>query len=68
MRRYETKATFVTSNRRTEETGKITSRCAHGVGHSRPLMHNAQLIPITGQSYRLKDVATKRLKAKPTAD
>ena len=68
MRRYETKSTIMTSNRPTEDWGKLLQEVPTASAILDRFLHHAQLIPITGQSYRLKDAATKRLKAKTTAD
>jgi DNA replication protein DnaC len=68
MRRYETKSTIMTSNRPTEDWGKLLQDVPTASAILDRFLHHAQLIPITGQSYRLKDAATNRLKAKTTAN
>ena len=68
MRRYETKSTIMTSNRPTEDWGKLLQDVPTASAILDRFLHHAQLIPITGQSYRLKDAATKRHKTKTATD
>jgi DNA replication protein DnaC len=68
MRRYETKSTIMTSNRPTEDWGKLLQDVPTASAILDRFLHHANLIPITGQSYRLKDAVTKRQKAKTSTD
>jgi DNA replication protein DnaC len=68
MRRYETKSTIMTSNRPTEDWGKLLQDVPTASAILDRFLHHAHLIPITGQSYRLKDAVTKRQKAKTSTD
>jgi DNA replication protein DnaC len=68
MRRYETKSTIMTSNRPTEDWGKLLQDVPTASAILDRFLHHAHLIPITGQSYRLKDAVAKRQKAKTSAD
>ncbi len=65
MRRYETKSTIMTSNRPTEDWGKLLQDVPTASAILDRFLHHAMLIPITGQSYRLKDAVAKRQKQKP---
>jgi len=60
MRRYETRSTIMTSNRPTEDWGKLLQDVPTASAILDRFLHHATVIPITGQSYRLKDAATKR--------
>jgi DNA replication protein DnaC len=64
MRRYETRSTIMTSNRPTEDWGKLLQDVPTASAILDRFLHHAALIPITGQSYRLKDAVTKRQKQK----
>jgi len=68
MRRYETKSTIMTSNRPTEDWGKLLQDVPTASAILDRFLHHAMVIPITGQSYRLKDAVAKRQKAKITTD
>lgn len=68
MRRYETKATIMTSNRPLEDWGKLLGDVPSATAILDRFLHHAQIITITGRSYRLKDRAAnddrKKEKAK----
>ena len=68
MRRYETKSTIMTSNRPTEDWGKLLQDVPTASAILDRFLHHAQIIPITGQSYRLKDAVANRQKAKTNTD
>ena len=68
MRRYENKSTIMTSNRPTEDWGKLLQDVPTASAILDRFLHHAQIIPITGQSYRLKDAVAKRQKAKTGTD
>ena len=63
MRRYENRSTMMTSNRPIEEWGKLLSDVPAAGAILDRLLHHAEIIPITGRSYRLqpnlKQSATK---------
>ncbi|WP_352765387.1 ATP-binding protein [Mesorhizobium sp. M0847] len=58
-RRYETKSTLVTTNRNFADWHEVFPNAACVVSMVDRLVHNAEVIAIEGQSYRLKD-ATER--------
>jgi DNA replication protein DnaC len=57
MRRYETKSTMMTSNR--PLWGKLLGDVPAATAILDRFLHHAEIITITGRSYRLKDKATK---------
>ena len=70
-RRYETKSTIVTTNRPFAQWSEVFPSAACVVSLVDRLMHNAEVIAIEGESYRLKEAlersaqrASKRKKAK----
>lgn len=63
MRRYETRSTIMTSNRPTEEWGKLLQDVPTASAILDRFLHHAQVIAIKGQSYRLKDAAARHAKA-----
>jgi DNA replication protein DnaC len=54
MRRYENRSTMMTSNRPIEEWGKLLSDVPAAGAILDRLLHHAEIIPITGRSYRLQ--------------
>jgi len=58
MRRYETKSTVMTSNRPLEDWGKLLGDVPSATAILDRFLHHADIITITGPSYRLKDRAT----------
>ena len=52
MRRYENRSTLMTSNRPIEEWGKLLSDVPAASAILDRLLHHAEVIPITGRSYR----------------
>lgn len=54
MRRYETRSTLMTSNRPVEEWGKLLNDVPAATAILDRLLHHAEIIPMTGQSYRLR--------------
>jgi len=60
MRRYENRATIMTSNRPLEDWGKLLQDVPTAGAILDRFLHHAQIIAITGKSYRLKDVATRQ--------
>ncbi len=59
MRRYELKSTLMTSNRPIEEWGKLLGDVPAATAILDRFLHHAEIIQITGKSYRLKDRAKK---------
>jgi DNA replication protein DnaC len=55
MRRYENRSTIMTSNRPLEEWGKLLSDVPTAGAILDRFLHHAQVIAITGRSYRVKD-------------
>lgn len=60
MRRYENRSTMMTSNRPIEEWGKLLADVPAASAILDRLLHHAEIIPINGRSYRLKESATER--------
>lgn len=57
MRRYEKRSTVMTSNRPIEEWGKLIGDVPSATAILDRFLHHAEIINITGRSYRLKDRA-----------
>ena len=55
MRRYENRSTIMTSNRPLEEWGKLLSDIPTAGAILDRFLHHAEVIAITGRSYRVKD-------------
>jgi len=60
MRRYENRSTLMTSNRPVEEWGKLVSDVPAASAILDRFLHHAEIIHITGRSYRLKDRTTAK--------
>ena len=58
MRRYETKSTIMTSNRPLEDWGKLIGDVPSATAILDRFLHHAEIVTITGRSYRLKDRAS----------
>jgi DNA replication protein DnaC len=63
MRRYENRSTIMTSNRPVEEWGKLLQDVPTASAILDRFLHHAQILTITGKSYRLKDTALAKTKA-----
>jgi len=63
MRRYETRSTIMTSNRPLEDWGKLIGDVPSATAILDRFLHHAEVVTITGRSYRLKDRAAKGAKA-----
>jgi len=61
MRRYETRSTIMTSNRPLEDWGKLLGDVPSATAILDRFLHHAQIVQITGKSYRLKNASTKKL-------
>jgi DNA replication protein DnaC len=59
MRRYETRSTMMTSNRPLEDWGKLIGDVPSATAILDRFLHHAEILSITGRSYRLKDRAGK---------
>jgi DNA replication protein DnaC len=57
MRRYETRSTVMTSNRPLEDWGKLLNDVPSATAILDRFLHHAEVIAITGRSYRLRDRA-----------
>jgi len=57
LRRYENRSTIMTSNRPLEEWGKLIGDVPAATAILDRFLHHAEIIEITGRSYRLKDKA-----------
>jgi DNA replication protein DnaC len=57
MRRYETRSTMMTSNRPLEDWGKLIGDVPSATAILDRFLHHAELITITGRSYRLRNRA-----------
>jgi len=55
MRRYENRSTMMTSNRPIEEWGKLMADVPTATAILDRFLHHAEIIAITGKSYRLKN-------------
>ena len=65
LRRYENRSTLMTSNRPIEEWGKLLSDVPAASAILDRLLHHAEVIPMTGRSYRLQDSVNQRVSSKP---
>ena len=54
MRRYETRSTIMTSNRPLDDWGKLIGDVASATAILDRFLHHAEVIQITGKSYRLR--------------
>ena len=61
MRRYELKSTMMTSNRPLEDWGKLLGDVPAATAILDRFLHHAEIVSITGKSYRLKDRADKNV-------
>lgn len=57
LRRYETRSTIMTSNRPLEDWGKLLGDVPSATAILDRFLHHAEILSITGRSYRLKDRA-----------
>jgi DNA replication protein DnaC len=55
MRRYETRSTMMTSNRPIQEWGKLIGDVPSATAILDRFLHHADVIPIAGKSYRLRN-------------
>jgi DNA replication protein DnaC len=57
MRRYETRSTMMTSNRPLEDWGKLVGDVPSATAILDRFLHHAEIVSITGKSYRLRKQA-----------
>jgi len=67
MRRHELRSTMMTSNRPLEDWGKLIGDVPAATAILDRILQNAEVLQITGKSYRLKDHA-QSAKRKPAKD
>jgi len=60
MRRYQVRSTIMTSNRPLEDWGKLIGDVPAATAILDRFLHNADVISITGKSYRMKDRAAQK--------
>ncbi|MCP4567565.1 MAG: ATP-binding protein [FCB group bacterium] len=60
MRRYEIRSTIMTSNRPLEDWGKLLGDVPSATAILDRFLHHAEIVQITGKSYRLKNSAAKK--------
>ena len=66
MRRYENRSTVMTSNRPIEEWGKLIGDVPAATAILDRFLHHAEIITITGKSYRMRNQAVKNKACKPS--
>ena len=66
MRRYENRSTIMTSNRPLEEWGKLLNDVPTAGAILDRFLHHAQVIAITGKSYRVKEAPAVTQESKKT--
>ena len=59
MRRYETRSTMMTSNRPLEDWGKLLGDVPSATAILDRFLHHAEIIQITGKSYRLRNASAR---------
>ena len=59
MRRYENRSTMMTSNRPLEDWGKLIGDVPSATAILDRFLHHAEIITITGKSYRLRNRTEK---------
>jgi DNA replication protein DnaC len=68
MRRYETRSTMMTSNRPLEDWGKVIGDVPAATAILDRFLHHAEVITITGKSYRLRNQARRSKDHKDQTD
>ncbi|MEX0776841.1 MAG: IS21-like element helper ATPase IstB [Phycisphaeraceae bacterium] len=67
MRRYEKRSTMMTSNRPLEDWGKLIGDVPSATAILDRFLHHAEIITITGKSYRLREQAATQAGGKKNA-
>lgn len=62
MRRYEVRSTIMTSNRPLEDWGKLLGDVPSATAILDRFLHHAEIVQITGRSYRLKSGSARKSK------
>src|SRR5215210_5099828 len=65
MRRYETRSTIMTSNRPLDDWGKLIGDVPSATAILDRFLHHAEIVTITGNSYRLRNQAHPEQEPKP---
>ena len=60
VRRYENRSTLMTSNRPIEEWGKLLNDASTATAILDRFLHHAEIIQMSGQSYRLNEAAAQK--------
>jgi DNA replication protein DnaC len=68
MRRYETRSTMMTSNRPLQDWGKLIGDVPSATAILDRFLHHAEIVTITGKSYRLRNQAADGDSPKPDGD
>ena len=68
LRRYQVRSTLMTSNRPLEDWGKLIGDVPAAAAILDRFLHNAEVIAISGKSYRLKDRAAKPAGTNPVGE
>jgi DNA replication protein DnaC len=68
MRRYETRSTIMTSNRPLEDWGKLLGDVPSATAILDRFLHHAEIIPMNGRSYRLRNQAQPAAKDEKQAN
>jgi DNA replication protein DnaC len=66
LRRYENHSTLMTSNRPIEEWGQLLNDAPAATAILDRFLHHAEIIQMTGRSYRLHEAATRSHETKPS--
>jgi len=66
MRRYETRSMIMTSNRPLEDWGKLIGDVPAATAILDRFLHHAEIVTITGKSYRINDRKNKKQVARKT--
>jgi DNA replication protein DnaC len=67
MRRYETRSTMMTSNRPLEDWGNLIGDVPSATAILDRFLHHAEVITITGKSYRLREQSSGKTAAKASS-
>jgi DNA replication protein DnaC len=65
MRRYETRSTVMTSNRPLDDWGKLIGDVPSATAILDRFLHHAEIVTITGKSYRLRNQTTAEQEPQP---
>src|SRR5258706_15793725 len=68
MRRYETRATMMTSNRPLEDWGKLIGDVPSATAILDRFLHHAEIVRISGKSYRRRRPPRRQISPHPCGD